>query len=376
MTRLVLLLVARGAGALRSSAGERLRLTFPGVAPAALGPAARRLPGVAAAERRGALDAKLKFARHVLGLADATDLLLSTPRFASVPLAVLVARHAALEREGVADASRGAADAVCGGGASHDDFCAYFGLRATPADVARRVAAVRRGGRRAAADGDLDVVRDLLARGWDPGDDADRRGASALHLAAGRGAADVARALAASMDVDALDARGASPLHYAACGVRGNAVGVGGELGALDLLLELGADARRATRDGNTVLMWAAWAGGPGAVRRILAAGADLAARNDRGCTAAHWACAGGDVATVRLLSGLGVDFSAPNDAGHTPLEHAVAYKRVAAAEWLVAAGVVDPSAVEYAARLAALDGDGDRAAISTALGAFAMPPI
>ena len=114
-----------------------------------------------------------------------------------------------------------------------------------------------------------------------------------------------------------------------------------------------------ATDDGNAVIHWAAWQGGVSAVRTLLAAGADAHVANDRGCTCAHWAAAGGDTDTLAYLRDVcRVDLRTPNAAGHTPLEHACAYKRTDIVSWLVSEEVVDPRAVEYALRVAALDAD------------------
>ena len=60
----------------------------------------REHPAVVAAERRGRLDRTLRFLREVLGVEDATDLIEATPQLASMPLAVLAARHAYLRRVG------------------------------------------------------------------------------------------------------------------------------------------------------------------------------------------------------------------------------------------------------------------------------------
>ena len=70
-------------------------------------------------------------------------------------------------------------------------------------------------------------------------------------------------------------------------------------------------------------------------------------------------AAAGGDTATLAYLRDVcRVDLRTPNAAGHTPLEHACAYKRTDIVSWLVSEEVVDPRAVEYALRVAALDAD------------------
>ena len=354
---------------MRQSNAERLTLFGDGCGyrAAMLDAAVRERPAVAAAAKRGRLDPTLRFARHVLGAGDATRLLDATPQLASIPLAVLAARHAYLRRVGAPCGAQLATPGLhppllrdlCATPANHENFAESCGGDA--ASVAELVAAFRRGGRRAAADGDAPLVRDLLDHGWAPARDRDRRGASAAHVAAGRGAVDVLAALVAS---DASLARdrdgsGATPLHWAACGVRGNAAGTGFEKRAAELLLASGADARAITHDGNAVVHWAAWQGGGSAVRAMVAAGADPHVANDRGCTSAHWAAAGGDTATLAYLRDVcNVDLQTPNAAGHTPLEHACAYKRTDIVDWLVSEDVVDPRAVEYALRVAALDAD------------------
>ena len=98
--------------------------------------------------------------------------------------------------------------------------------------------------------------------------------------------------------------------------------------------------------------------GHPGASRGRPAP-VDAHVANDRGCTCAHWAAAGGDTDTLAYLRDVcRVDLRTPNAAGHTPLEHACAYKRTDIVSWLVSEEVVDPRAVEYALRVAALDAD------------------
>ena len=300
----------------------------------------REHPAVVAAARRGRLGPILRFIREVLGVEDATDLIEATPQLTSMPLAVLAARHAYLRRVGAPHGAQLATPGLrppllgdlCATPASHEDFAEACGGDA--GDVAALVAAFRRGGRRAAADGDALLVRDLLTHGWAPAQDRDRRGASAAHVAAGRGTVAVLGELIASDASLACDrdAAGATPLHWAACGVRGNAAGTGFEEDAAELLLASGADACATTHDGNAVIHWAAW---PGGVRT------------------------GGDTATLAYLRDVcRVDLRAPNAAGHSPLEHACAYKRTAVVDWLVTRDIVDPVAVEYALRVAELDAD------------------
>ena len=223
------------AHALRQTNAARLTLFGDGCGfrAARLDAAIREHPAVVAAARRGRLDPTLRFLREVLGVEDATDLIEATPQLASTPLAVLAARHAYLRRVGAPHGAQLATPGLrppllgdlCATPASHDDFAEACGGDA--GDVAALVAAFRRGGRRAAADGDALLVRDLLAHGWAPAQDRDRRGASAAHVAAGRGAVAVLGELIASDAALAQDrdAAGATALHWAACGVRGNLCG-------------------------------------------------------------------------------------------------------------------------------------------------------
>ena len=217
------------------------------------------------------------------------------------------------------------------------------------------MAAFRRGGRRAAAaDGDALLVRDLLAHGWAPAQDRDRRGASAAHVAAGRGAVDVLGALIASDAALARDrdAAGATPLHWAACGVRGNAAGTGFEEGAAELLLAAGADAvpRRLT----TATRSSTGRRGGGASRPC--GRCSRPARTRTSPTTAGAPARARRPAATRRRGGLstrvcGVDLGG-HVAGHTPLEHACAYKRPTSCS----SSRSSIPAVEYALRVAALE--------------------
>ena len=90
------------AHALRQTIAERLTLFGDGCGfrAARLDDAVRGHPAVVAAARRGRLDPTLRFLREGLGVEDATDLIEATPQLASMPLAVLAARHAYLRRVG------------------------------------------------------------------------------------------------------------------------------------------------------------------------------------------------------------------------------------------------------------------------------------
>ncbi|KAJ8600365.1 hypothetical protein CTAYLR_000699 [Chrysophaeum taylorii] len=337
---------------------ERVRLfTDPRVPGAWLDPSLLSAPHVAAASRSGLLDPKLRFARQVLNISDATNLVRRVPQFVSAPLATRLApRHAYRLRH---DLPRDV-----------ETLCDRKTLSEPEVDACERF---RRGPRHAARVGDSLTLEALISHGWSP-QDRDRRGASALHLAAGHGRVECMSVIPLSVNDE--DDRGATPLHWASVGVSGNAFGVGAKLEACRWLLDRGANASASTRDGNACLHWAAWAGGAASVELLLDHGAALDAQNRRGCTAAHWAAAGGDLETLELLRVRGLGLAELNDAGHSPLEHAVSHGRTAATEWFLRRDIVDPGAVEWALELAKLDPSNPaRRAIATDLSPYGVIP-
>ncbi|WP_165247540.1 ankyrin repeat domain-containing protein [Paludisphaera soli] len=128
----------------------------------------------------------------------------------------------------------------------------------------------------AAAEGDLELVESLLARGADPsacsGD-----GCAPLHAAVDAegdvALAVMARLIAAGADLHGVGMNGWTPLHLAAAR---------GDEPKVRVLLDAGAEVdRRATVDGEeTALMEAARAGRPEAIRLLLERGADPSIRD------------------------------------------------------------------------------------------------
>ena len=139
---------------------------------------------------------------------------------------------------------------------------------------------------------DTAVLEALLAHGWCARTARDKRGASALHYAAGHGHVECCALLcAAGLEVDDRAHDGATPLHWAVAGItsRGNArdrahdgaprdgardgarqwrdgagphgFGTGGHVGMVKWLVGRGADVGAQTVDGNSILHWGAWAG-------------------------------------------------------------------------------------------------------------------
>eukprot|EP00957_Ditylum_brightwellii_P050731 3846761-Ditylum_brightwellii.AAC.1 len=114
---------------------------------------------------------------------------------------------------------------------------------------------------------------------------------------------------------------GATTLHWAAAGAKSKEFGCGGHIEICRYLLDSIKDsksrkdlANAQTKDGNSVLMWAAWSGTLDVVKLLVRCRADATnVQNRNGCTVAHWASSG----------------------GNTPLSHAVAYGRVDVVRWL-----------------------------------------
>lgn len=95
---------------------------------------------------------------------------------------------------------------------------------------------------------------------------------------------EIARLLAAGVDVGAADESGLWPLAYAC--MRGNDA-------AARLLIDLGATVDQATRAGVTALMETCRAGQESCVRILLERGAQVDQANRTGHTALHFACIG-----------------------------------------------------------------------------------
>jgi ankyrin repeat protein len=109
-----------------------------------------------------------------------------------------------------------------------------------------------------------------------------------------------------------------------------------GDLEGVRLLLDAGANARAAARDGSTPLMMAAgvsWRDERGiateeesiaVIRVLLAHGADIDERNPTGETALHGAAGRGAPAVIRFLVASGADLSARDTTERTPLHVAM----------------------------------------------------
>lgn len=171
----------------------------------------------------------------------------------------------------------------------------------------------------------VDVLRDLLQRGFDP-NTRDPSGQLGLILAFQEDSPKAARLLMAQpgVDLNALNAAGESALMLAALkgdmaainaliehGARVNQPGwsalhyaaTGPQVQAVRVLLDRGADINAAAPNGNTPLMMATQYGPQESVELLLERGADRARRNARNLQAADIASQVGREALVRKLT-------------------------------------------------------------------------
>uniref|UniRef100_A0A7S3JVB4 Uncharacterized protein n=1 Tax=Aureoumbra lagunensis TaxID=44058 RepID=A0A7S3JVB4_9STRA len=285
---------------------------------------------------------QLRFAYHVLGLDDATELVRRVPEFLKMPVTTSLApKHAATFQEINQSLTLADIESMC-----------Y-----SPHSVEARAlaSAFRRGGRYAAKNGDSKILEAMLLRGYHAASDRDRKGASALHWSSGHGHQDCVKALLEGhLSPSDRDINKATPLHWAAAGVEGSAFGVGAKLETMIQLIQAGAIVDAETHDKVTPLHWAAWSGSADAIRLLVRYRADPARTNIRGCGAPHWAAAGGHVSILRILrDDFGLDLITPNHAGHTPLAHAVAHHRSSVVDFYLQQNLCDQAAVEYALSLA-----------------------
>ncbi len=190
----------------------------------------------------------------------------------------------------------------------------------------------------------------LVKHGANPFE-TDVRDISLIHWAAGsgqlsalkelirlRGDGGVEKAIQIKADRD-----GATILHWAAAGAKPKEFGCGGHLHICRYLMEnCGGPSKEKeavntlTKDGNSVLMWAAWSGSIEIVKLMIRHRADTSITNRNGCTVAHWSASAGIVEICEYLHNVvKVDFDVKNKAGNSPLSHAVAYGRAEVVQWL-----------------------------------------
>ena len=206
----------------------------------------------------------------------------------------------------------------------------------------------------AAARGDADMAKTLLAAGGDAAlkvaAQRNARDQTVCHVAAYSGSAEVLGfLLAAGAAPDAIDAAGATPLHLAAAGGHGH---------ACHALLEAGADAAARDAGGRTALFAAACAAGGAfseaavnALAQNRNAPASAAVHADStGLTPLHAAARLGNAAAARALCAAGAEASVVDGDGATPLHAAAELGAVDVVEALLgaqaSAGVIVRAAV------------------------------
>lgn len=177
--------------------------------------------------------------------------------------------------------------------------------------------------------GDSARAAKAIAKGANPAA-ATQKGATLLHIAAGRGAWEVVRVLAeARAPLSAQDQIGRSALHCAADS------GEPGAADAVSALLAAGADPNARDQSGCSPLHWAAHHARPDCLKRLLDAGAQTDPRDNGGATPLLRAARAGRMAEarkvddgpaaecVRALLAAGADPGTKDDEGVTAAWHA-----------------------------------------------------
>ncbi|KAK2078940.1 hypothetical protein QBZ16_002630 [Prototheca wickerhamii] len=196
---------------------------------------------------------------------------------------------------------------------------------------------------KAAAYGDFDVLTRLASAEPASLHRPEEQGFYALQWAALNNRVAVLNyLLGAGCDACAVDPSGQTALHWAAHPGRGDAAARGRPLAARDgrgytvahvaaqygqtaMLLHLAqrwaAELDAPDADGRTPLHWAAYKGHADALRLLLVAGVDAARADAEGCTPLHWAAIHGNAEACTLLvqGGGGDCLALPDATGATP---------------------------------------------------------
>ena len=204
---------------------------------------------------------------------------------------------------------------------------------------AGKVDALSDPGLEAARRGDVDALRDLTRRGWDPSAAVDRHGASALLWAAGAGHLAAVKYLVEEAGIDPATTaqvgrrayHGRTATHWAARNGHTDVVAY--------LVGERGAPVDARTAEGTTAFAWACWQGHVSTARWLAERGnCAFGAVNTFGCNAAMW-CVQGRAAGLdacEYVKSLGVSFRLLNANGHSAAHKAAQRGRRDVCAWLL----------------------------------------
>jgi ankyrin repeat protein len=182
---------------------------------------------------------------------------------------------------------------------------------------------------RAARDRDLKTIKALISAGADL-ETADAQRFTALRIAVGLGAADVAKALiAAGADVDCKKGHPETPLMFAS---------ITGQTGIIEALLAAGANPNRRRPDTATALYLATAYGRSDVVKMLLKRGADPRLPMGGGITVLHIAAEHGNEQIIKSLTSSGANTNAKKAGGVTPLMLAAQKGRLPAIKLLLSA--------------------------------------
>lgn len=185
---------------------------------------------------------------------------------------------------------------------------------------------------RAAQEGNLSAVKDLVVKGADINALDERIGQSPLHWAAGAGHWDIVKFLVeAGADVNTVSRNGL-PVIFSAV--------YSGSLDILRYFLEHGAKIHVKGMNNETLFQEAITSRKWDIAKYLVSQGIDINARDAQGRSALHlFAGYGQDMGLIDEMLAHGADVNIPTYHGETPLHSAVRHKRDAAVRALLKAG-------------------------------------
>ena len=167
----------------------------------------------------------------------------------------------------------------------------------------------------AVMNGKKEVVALLVKKGADVNLKSKKNKRSPLHYAVWKGHTDIARFLIKKgADIESKEIDGETPLCY---------VPVSGNLETMKLLLEAGADAKMQSKIGTSPLSYAVDRGSMEMVELLVSKGADVKQTRENGFTLLHVAAWGKSAEKVAFLLKKGVPVDAKTKFGRTPLQNA-----------------------------------------------------